>query len=200
MHNLSVRAVQPRRIAAAGVAAVLGCLLTASIAGAHARYERSTPGSGANVAQAPQQVSITFTELLDPAGQNTIAVTGPSGANVTSGPAQISTADRHQLSVPLAGGLGPGVYTVRWHNLSAEDGEEANGEFTFGIGTTPPAAAAPAAAHTEGDEHDDHGPAVLPRTGVAETFDLAPLGALGLLLVAAGCALLARASRGATRA
>ena len=202
MHNRFVRATVVRRVVAASLVAMLGCAVATSVAGAHARYDRSTPASGANVAQAPTQVSITFTELLDPAGANKIAVTGPGGADVTGGAAQISTTDRHQLSVALRSGLAPGVYTVRWNNLSAEDGEEANGEFTFGIATAPPAAApAPAAEHVEGDEHDDHdaAPRALPRTGIADGADLSGVWVLGVTLVLAGTLLRRRVARqGAT--
>jgi len=190
--HFTTRAAFARRSAAASLVAIFALALATSMAGAHARYGSSTPAAGANVPSAPQTLSITFTELLDPAGPNTISVVGPNGAEATTGPAQIAGSDRHQLTAPLAAGLAPGLYTVRWKNLSAEDGENADGEFTFGIATAPPAQAqAPAAAHEEGDEHDADAhaaPAALPRTGDAQTRDMTGLMLLGGALVAAGVA------------
>jgi len=116
-----------------------GALLLAGVVYAHSAYARSEPGAGAVVATAPTQVVIWFAQdMFRRAGENGITVLGPDGAAVQVGDAAINDDDRRVLTVPLAGGLAPGVYTVNWHTLSAEDGDPAEGSFTF---TFDPAAA-----------------------------------------------------------
>ncbi len=125
------------------VLAVLGALALVSVVVtrvyAHAGYARSEPGAGAVIATAPSEVVIWFgQDMFRRAGENGIEVLGPDGAAVQTGAAAINDDDRRILSVPLAAGLTPGAYTVNWHTLSAEDGDDAEGSFTF---TYDPAAA-----------------------------------------------------------
>lgn len=119
------------------VSALLGSV---GLVSAHAGYARSEPGTGAVIATAPTQVAIWFTQdLFRRAGENGIEVLGPDGAPVHAGEAAVNDDDRRLLTVALAAGLAPGEYTVNWHNLSAEDGDNDEGSFTF---TLDPAAAA----------------------------------------------------------
>ncbi len=128
------------RAPALGLALAVGAaLLLTGLAFAHAAYVRSEPGAGAVVATAPTEVTIWFEQdMFRRAGENGLEVLGPDGAAVQVGAAAIDDDDRRMLRVPLAGGLAPGEYTVNWHTLSAEDGDTADGSFTF---TLDPAAA-----------------------------------------------------------
>jgi methionine-rich copper-binding protein CopC len=132
---------------------VVGGLLYAGTAYAHAAYARSEPGAGAVVSAAPTQVEIWFTQdLFRRQGENWINVTGPEGAVVHVGEAQIDDDDRRHMRVTLRADLAPGEYRVVWHSLSAEDGDEDDGDFTFTfdpqaqITSTPMAENSPAAA------------------------------------------------------
>jgi methionine-rich copper-binding protein CopC len=117
--------------------ALLSILLSLSLAQivfAHASYVRSQPGEGAIVATAPEQVEIWFSqELFRRQGENWIRVLGPDGAAVHSGEAQIDDDDRTHMWVDLQEGLAAGEYRVNWRNLSAEDGDNDEGTFTFTV-------------------------------------------------------------------
>ncbi|HEY8489750.1 MAG TPA: copper resistance CopC family protein [Dehalococcoidia bacterium] len=131
------------RAATAGAVALALLLVAAGPAApgarAHAEYQRSEPPAGGVVREAPGRVDVWFTqELFRQAGANAIEVTGPDGTRADTGDVVLDDADRHHLSVGLRPGLPPGVYTVTWRNLSAEDGDPHAGSFTF---TVDPAAA-----------------------------------------------------------
>ena len=117
---------------------------------AHADYHRSVPAAGAVVLQAPQQVQVWFTqELFRREGQNSLEVYGPDEQRVDLDDFAIDDDDRKLMTVSLPPDLANGVYTVRWRSLSADDGDDADGEFQFTIQADEPTAeAAPTAAPT----------------------------------------------------
>ena len=158
---------------AGGLLAGAVALASAGLALAHAAYVRSEPGTGAVIATAPTQVVIWFEQdMFRRAGANGIEVLGPDGAAVTAGDAAIDDDDRRQLSVPLAADLAPGEYTVNWHTLSAEDGDDAEGSFTFTLD--------PEAAVTSTPMQAPATPTDLPPTAAAvPTPTPAPAGGLG---------------------
>ncbi len=107
---------------------------------AHAGYDRSVPSAGEVVSQAPQQVQVWFTqELFRREGQNALEVYGPDDHRVDLDDAAIDDDDRKLMTVSLQSDLPDGVYTVRWRTLSADDGDEADGEFQFTIQADEPA-------------------------------------------------------------
>ena len=113
---------------------------------AHAQYERSTPAADSKV-RAPESLDVWFTqELFRRAGANTLRITSADGRSVGIGEATIDAGDRKHLSIALLPGIAPGLYTVAWTSLSATDGDEASGMFTFTVDPNAPAAATPAAA------------------------------------------------------
>jgi methionine-rich copper-binding protein CopC len=104
-------------------------------ASAHADYERSEPPAEAVVTAAPTEVRIYFTQdLFRRQGMNGIEVYGADGVRVDQDDPVIDDDNRRLLSVSLQPDLPDGLYTVRWFSLSAEDGHEGEGEFTFTIG------------------------------------------------------------------
>lgn len=140
--------------AAALGAAALGAAMTAS---AHAEFDHSSPVPMSTVATSPGTVDITFVEEIQVLpGSYGIDVTDATGASVTAGSATVST-DKRSLSVALQPNLANGTYTVAWTNTSADDGDPANGRFTFNVGsaTVPPDGPTimPAPSHSHG--HDD---------------------------------------------
>ena len=117
---------------------------------AHADYDRSVPSAGEVVSQAPHQLQVWFTqELFRREGQNSLEVYGPDDQRVDRDDAAIDDDDRKLMTVSLQSDLPNGVYTVRWRTLSADDGDDAEGEFQFTIqAAQPQVEAAPTAAST----------------------------------------------------
>ncbi|MCG3212141.1 MAG: hypothetical protein FOGNACKC_05788 [Anaerolineae bacterium] len=116
---------------------VLLLLLTTGLATAHAGYDHSEPAAEAVLATPPAEVHVWFAEeLFRQAGANSLAVFGPTGAQVDRGDSRIDDDDRSHMLVSLADNLPNGRYTVRWQTSSADDGDEDSGEFGFTVGTT----------------------------------------------------------------
>jgi len=101
---------------------------SAGKAEAHAFLDHAEPRVGNKVASPPRQVTLYFTQKLEPAFSS-LTVTGPSGQRVDAGRARVSGT---QMSVSLKGG-GAGTYHVNWHVLSA-DTHKTDGSFTFQVG------------------------------------------------------------------
>ena len=130
-----------RTMLAAG--ALLGLLLLAAApAFAHASLSGSQPAGGAAVEEAPQQVTLTFTEFPDQA-LSSVKVLGGSGS-FEDGPARVADGDPSTLVVDLKD-LPKGSYTVSWRTVSRVDGHSSAGAFAFGVGE-PPEAVSPNAA------------------------------------------------------
>lgn len=121
---------------AASIAMVTG--LSATLVFAHAEYESSSPARGEQLAVAPTQVEITFTQQIQKiAGSYDITVEKDRGPSVTAGPAVVNDDDRTKLSVPLQADLDDGRYVVNWKNLSDADGDPKEGAFSFYINYQP---------------------------------------------------------------
>ena len=130
------RASLPITVAFVAIAAF--AMLTPGTASAHARYESSTPARGEILAVGPDAVDITFTqEIQRIEGKYGLEVTKDRGPAVTAGPAAVNDEDRRQLSVPLQPELTAGRYVVRWNNVSDEDGDPAEGAFSFYVNYEP---------------------------------------------------------------
>jgi methionine-rich copper-binding protein CopC len=110
------------------VLTLLTMALGAPEAQAHAFLDHSSPLVGSTVAAAPHEVSLTFTQNLEPAF-STVSVTDSSGAQVSEGKAQVSG---NTMRVGLKS-IGPGSYKVNWHALSV-DTHTTQGSFTFHVG------------------------------------------------------------------
>lgn len=105
------------------------------VAKSHADYERSEPAANAVLETAPVRVQIWFTqELFRRVGENKIEVYGADGTRVDLDDVVIDDDDRTLATVSLSPTLPTGVYTVRWQSLSAEDGHDGSGEFSFTVG------------------------------------------------------------------
>lgn len=110
------------------IAVAVLALLSGTIAHAHAFLDRASPLVGSTVATAPHEVSLTFTQSLEPAFSS-VTVTDASGALVSQGKARISgTTMRVGLKA-----LGPGSYKVHWRALSV-DTHTTEGTFSFQVG------------------------------------------------------------------
>ena len=103
-------------------------LLTTAEATAHAMLDHAEPRVGNKVATAPHEVTLWFTQKLEPAF-STIIVTNAAGERVDRGQTRVSG---NQMSVALRPG-GAGTYHVKWRVLSA-DTHTTDGSFTFQVG------------------------------------------------------------------
>ena len=103
-------------------------LLLTGKASAHAFLDHAEPRVGNTVATAPREVTLWFTQKLEPAFSS-ITVTNSAGQRVDTGKTRVSG---NQMSVSLRSG-GAGTYRVNWHVLSV-DTHTTDGSFTFRVG------------------------------------------------------------------
>jgi methionine-rich copper-binding protein CopC len=146
--------------------AALGLLLTAGLASAHAQFQSSTPPASGTVTTLPDTLQATYSEELS---SIRFDITGPNRVSATGGDPKIDLEHRTSASVPLKN-VGPGVYTVVWHNVSGDDGDPNDGAFTFTLAgaPAPTTAATPGAAATP---QPAPAPAVAPAAAVPATGD-----------------------------
>ncbi len=97
---------------------------------AHAMLDHASPRVGSTVQSAPGEVSLWFTEKLEPAFSR-IEVRGQSGKRVDTGKAVVDTANPAELRIGLKP-LSAGTYKVFWHVLSV-DTHTTEGIFTFRV-------------------------------------------------------------------
>ncbi len=95
---------------------------------AHAFLDHASPLVGSTVGAAPREVSLSFTQNIEPAFSS-VQVTDAKGARVDQGKAQISGST---IRIGLKS-LAPGAYRVRWQVLSV-DTHKTQGSFSFQVG------------------------------------------------------------------
>jgi methionine-rich copper-binding protein CopC len=103
-------------------------LLATGEASAHAFLDHAEPRVGNKVATAPREVTLWFTQKLEPAF-STITVTNSAGQRVDTGKTRVSGS---QMSISLRP-AGTGTYHVTWHVLSV-DTHTTDGSFAFQVG------------------------------------------------------------------
>jgi copper resistance protein C len=117
-----------RRALIASTFAALAVLFSPQ-AFAHAFLDHASPRVGGTVAKAPRQLTLWFTQNLEPAFSR-VEVLNSGGARVDNGKAQIS-GDTMRVGLKA---LPAGAYRVRWHALSV-DTHTTQGSFTFKVGS-----------------------------------------------------------------
>jgi copper resistance protein C len=103
-------------------------LLPTAPALAHAMLDHANPRVGNTVATAPREVTLWFTQKLEPAF-STMTVTDSSGQRVEAGKPSVSG---NVMRVPLRA-IKAGTYRVVWHVLSV-DTHKTEGSFNFRVG------------------------------------------------------------------
>jgi hypothetical protein len=103
-------------------------LLATGQASAHAMLDHTEPRVGNEVAATPREVTLWFTQKIEPAF-STITVTDSAGKRVDTGKTRVSGT---QMSVSLRQG-GSGTYRVTWRALSV-DSHKTDGSFSFQVG------------------------------------------------------------------
>lgn len=112
---------------------LLGGILLALLPGAalaHAHLDHAQPAVDAKVAQAPSEVSLWFTEAVEPKFSS-IVVQDAKGTAVQNGKATGAADNAAVLKVKLKA-LQAGAYKVMWKVLSV-DTHRSQGSFTFTV-------------------------------------------------------------------
>ena len=105
-------------------------LAEASPAFSHTFLDHASPRVGSEVAISPPELSITFTQEVEPLF-STIEVDGPNGAAVATGKARVAPDSSQRLVLELPK-LTPGTYTVIWH-VTSVDTHKTGGRYTFTV-------------------------------------------------------------------
>ena len=135
---------RPRRVMPTGtrrfgvlfVLVVVGSVLTASPASAHAIVERTDPGIDQVVDRSPPSVSMWFNEPVEIAF-GSMRVFDTTGRRVDVGTAEHVPGDAASVRVALQPRLVDGTYTVAWRVVSA-DGHPIQEAFVFHVGAPGP--------------------------------------------------------------
>ena len=109
------------------VALLLSLVLGSASAHAHANLERASPRVGSTVASAPGQVTLYFSQNLEPRFSKA-EVRNAAGARVDQGVSVSGSVIRVSVKT-----LPPGTYRVTWRVLSV-DTHTTEGSFSFHVG------------------------------------------------------------------
>ena len=109
------------------IAALLAAL--PAVAAAHTELESSTPAAGDNVDTEPTEVTLTFSEELDPDGSS-FTVVDADGHEVGSGDVDLTVADRNVMAGDVTI-TDAGIYTVEY-TVVGDDGHAVRGTVSFG--------------------------------------------------------------------
>jgi copper resistance protein C len=107
---------------------VLLVIMLGNAAEAHAFLDHAEPRVGSTVPTTPRELSLSFTQKLEPAFSS-VEVSDGNGARVDLGKPSVSAS---VMRVRLKQ-LSAGTYRVRWHVLSV-DTHTTEGSFTFQVG------------------------------------------------------------------
>lgn len=106
-------------------------LLTTPAVFAHAHLKNQYPAANAQVDAAPQALTLTFSEGIEPKFSG-VTITGPQQQSVKTGTVKRNESEKTELIVPLQQSLTPGQYTVDWHVVSV-DGHKTKGNYAFSV-------------------------------------------------------------------
>lgn len=157
-------------------------LVAATPAAAHDELVASSPAAGAQLTDAPNEVTLTFSADVLTIGAAVIVVDG-SGRDWVAGEPTVSSGT---VTVPLDSGMPAAGYEIRWRVVS-EDGHPISGLVPFTVGDAAPLqrTPSPTAQSTQSAESAD---------GVQDQSAQEDQGALRVLLVGAGGAVFAAAA------
>jgi methionine-rich copper-binding protein CopC len=112
------------------LAFLAGTVCATADAGAHAFLDHAVPLVGSTVRGSPGEVTVWFTQELEPAFSS-LRVVDQNGAQVDKQNTAVVPGDRAVMKVSLPN-LPPGKYKVLWHALSV-DTHTTDGTFTFEV-------------------------------------------------------------------
>ena len=114
--------------------ATVGILVSlAGKASAHAEIESCQPPIDGSVESPPDKIVCTTTESMD-GKRSSLRVFDSAGVRVDKSDSQVHAGDGRTISVSLdAAKMRNGIYKIKWKTLSADDGDEAGGEFKLRV-------------------------------------------------------------------
>jgi len=110
---------------------LLAGLAVTPLAQAHAHLESASPANQSVVETSPQQLSLSFSEGVEPSFSGVTLKDG-AGKVITTGKATVDAADNKKLLIPLSSPLAPEKYQVEWHVVSV-DGHKTQGHYEFNV-------------------------------------------------------------------
>ncbi|HWI32327.1 MAG TPA: copper resistance CopC family protein, partial [Microbacterium sp.] len=148
-----------------GLIAFAAPLAAATPAFAHDELLSSDPAADAVLAEAPGQVTLTFSaDLITGEGATEVQVLDAAGTAVGDGDA---VTEGTSVTQPLAADLGNGAYRVLWKVVSS-DGHPTSGEFAF---TVDAPVATPSASQSETTEPSAEPTAAVPSASEAPSAE-----------------------------
>lgn len=144
--------------------AALGFVAFAPLAQAHAELKECTPAIDGTVATAPEKLTCETSQAMKAEGSS-LQVFDANGVQVDKGDSAVDLNDpeRTIISVSLdTAKMKDGVYTVKWTTVSADDSDQATGEFNFTVGHAMEmhGTETPAAAETSTVTHPNDDPSI----------------------------------------
>ncbi|MGW6929550.1 copper resistance CopC family protein [Lentzea sp. NPDC054927] len=117
-----------RRFFSALVLALFAATAVAVPAQAHAELKSSNPASGAALDALPEQVELTFSDVISLPDGDAVTITGPDGAKwpIT----QSNVVDKTITAKFDTAAAKAGAHTLAW-KAQSEDGDVVQGTFTF---------------------------------------------------------------------
>ena len=140
-----------RRLAALCAAVALPLVVATPVA-AHGELATSSPAANASLGESPGELTLTFTERVDPT--NTTIELLDELQMVVDGLGSVVAGEGGLTATVSVPELEPGVYVVRYQVLSTVDGHVTGGSFAFQIdpsGNVPPPDVAPTSATPSAD-------------------------------------------------
>ena len=175
-----------RRFFSALVLALFAATAVAVPAQAHAELKSSSPASGAALDAPPEQVQLTFSDVISLPDGDAITITGPDGAKwpIT----QSNVVDKTITAKFDTGAAKAGAHTLAW-KAQSEDGDVVQGTFSFTMNVAAPTSDPPASSVTMSAPVSNSRPSVTPsESGGVPAW----LWILGVLIVLVGVILLVR--------
>lgn len=122
-----------------GVTLLFACLVLALVAvgpaAAHAELVSASPAPGAQLAESPAEIRLTFSEPVASSSAILLLAADFQPIEVV---AQFDASRPQEIYAPLPE-LAPGVYTVQW-TAASNDGHEIGGTYSFSVGLVTPGA------------------------------------------------------------
>ncbi|MHC5174840.1 CopC domain-containing protein YobA [Serratia rhizosphaerae] len=98
---------------------------------AHAHLKLQTPAADATISPAPQALTLSFSEGIEP-GFSKVKLIGPDNKAVKIGKLQLDAKDNAKATIPIPEVLPAGKYQVDWHVVSV-DGHKTKGQYSFTV-------------------------------------------------------------------
>ncbi len=98
---------------------------------AHAHLKDQLPAEGTAVEQAPESISLSFSEGIE-VNFTKVSIIGPENKIVKTGKATLDPSNDTKVIVPVEDKLAAGKYDVNWSVVSV-DGHKTKGTYSFTV-------------------------------------------------------------------